>query len=100
MPEWERLANNYQLSEHLRWVQDLLNQCRSSGRPEQLFEGEITQDWYRSCKAGNTRPVLDDLLCRSLAASPNCDDIDTGTDRAQIATNTLISTSDIVKKGT
>ncbi|KAL8787328.1 MAG: hypothetical protein Q9195_007823 [Heterodermia aff. obscurata] len=101
--EWERLADNYQLSEHLKCVQDLLDHCRSPVRPEQRSEAKTTQEWYRSYyKAANIRPDIYDLLCRPLAAPSNGDEskyINTGTDRAQIATKALIRSSDIVKEG-
>lgn len=103
MPEWERLVNNYQLSEHLRCVQELLDHCKVSVGPEPRFDGEITHEWYRSYKAANMKPAIYDLLCQPLTILRNGNEftpIDAGRDKAQTATETLVKINDIVKEGT
>ncbi|KAL9002774.1 MAG: hypothetical protein Q9188_004316 [Gyalolechia gomerana] len=65
-PEWERLSDNYQLSEHLAEVQNLLNGCKSPVRSETDAEDGGSPDWYPRWKTTNTRPSLSDMLNRPL----------------------------------
>ena len=84
-------------------MQDLLNLCQSSVRPEQRLESGITKEWYRSCKAANVRPAIYDLLCQPLKTLQNGDSftyINAGTDTAETAKKGLIGSSYIVKEGT
>ncbi|KAL8728585.1 MAG: hypothetical protein Q9166_005318 [cf. Caloplaca sp. 2 TL-2023] len=65
-PEWERLADNYQLSEHLAAVQNLLNLCRVPVHPKKKNEDGHSQEWYPSWKAASVRLYISDLLYRPL----------------------------------
>ncbi|KAL8690761.1 MAG: hypothetical protein Q9218_003865 [Villophora microphyllina] len=66
-PEWERLSDNYQLSEHVADVQRLLSLCRSTVRLEKKLGDEgHCQDWYPSWNATYRRPCMVDLMYRPL----------------------------------
>ncbi|KAL8987874.1 MAG: hypothetical protein Q9169_008637, partial [Polycauliona sp. 2 TL-2023] len=73
-PEWERLVDNHQLSEHLVAVQTLLDRCGPPHPFDKKVEEDI-RDWYPSWKLKNAQPLLTDLLYRPLKEVPAIDGI-------------------------
>ncbi|KAL8767206.1 MAG: hypothetical protein Q9209_006211 [Squamulea sp. 1 TL-2023] len=73
-PEWERLSDNYQLSEHLSEVQKLLDRCKALHKPEKKIEVDYGRHWYASLESTYVRPCVVDLLYRPLKELP-ADDV-------------------------
>ncbi|KAL8785599.1 MAG: hypothetical protein Q9213_003253 [Squamulea squamosa] len=72
-PEWERLSDNFQLSEHLSEVQRLLDRCKAPHESERKIEVDTGQHWYASWKPAYVRPCVVDLLYRPLKELPTID---------------------------
>ena len=68
--EWERLSDNFQLSEHLLSVQNLLDLCKAPISRERTVEAgnEDSREWFRSWKSADVRPCIQDLLRQPLRA--------------------------------
>ena len=65
-PEWERLFDNFQLSEHLNCVQVILNTCQSDKTPSLPTIINAEEEFYPSLTASNAQPALRDLLHSSI----------------------------------
>ena len=72
-PEWERLSDNFQLSEHLADVQSLLSHCRAPATAETRVDQEPSQEWYPWRRPATIRYSAIDLLFRPLQAMPFID---------------------------
>lgn len=63
-PQWKRLCDNHQLSEHLRDVQTMLNLCEGGeaiGRPS---THHAEQEFYSSSVTCKVQPTMTELLCK------------------------------------
>lgn len=69
-PEWERLSDNYQLSEHLVSVQNLLDLCKAPISSERALEIEESRQWYQVFNCADVRPSTQVLLRQPLRALP------------------------------
>ncbi|KAL8860832.1 MAG: hypothetical protein Q9178_002862 [Gyalolechia marmorata] len=69
-PEWERLVDNYQLSEHLADVQKLLDYCRVPVQTEKKNEEDERRDWYPMWKPSSIQPCIANLLYQPLKERP------------------------------
>ena len=65
-PEWERLFANYELSEHLRRVQHILETCQATEPFPALATNEGEQFFFFTPAMTNTRPTLHSLLSKLL----------------------------------
>lgn len=72
-PEWQRLSDNYRLSEHLAVVQKLLERCRAPFQSEKSIEDDNRRDWYPSWKLPFIRPCIFHLLYQPLREVPTVD---------------------------
>ena len=61
-PEWERLFDNFQLSEHLSSVQKILNTCQVDSVLPLPVEMNPGQEFYPTMTAANVQPTLQSLL--------------------------------------
>ena len=102
-PEWERLVDNYQLSEHLADVQKLLDSCRVPVQTEKRNEEDERRDWYPMRKPSGIRPCIADLSNQPLKERPADEDIHPGQiiPRAQwaIKIRDIISTNPTISFG-
>ena len=65
-PEWERLFANYELSEHLSCVQNILDTCHAIEPFPALAMNEGEQSFFPTPVITNTRPTLHSLLSKLL----------------------------------
>lgn len=72
-PEWERLFANYELSEHLDRVQNILNACHAAESFPALSVSEGEQQFFSTPFISSTRPTLQLLLRKLLESSPIAD---------------------------
>ena len=68
--EWERLSDNYQLSEHVINVQKLLDRCKTPVNLKRTIEADNQRDFYPIWKCPSRRLRMVDLLYRPLKESP------------------------------
>ncbi|CAF9942696.1 MAG: hypothetical protein ALECFALPRED_009917 [Alectoria fallacina] len=68
-PEWERLFANYEFSEHLGCVQNILKACQATGSSSVLSVSEGEQQFYSTPVFSNTRPTMQLLLCKLSGSS-------------------------------
>lgn len=68
-PEWERLFDNYELSEHLACVQNIIKACRAADSASDLPVSEGEQQFFSIPVSSNTRPTLQLLLRKLLGSS-------------------------------
>ena len=60
--EWARLFDNYELSEHLRRVQAVLNKCTAPEHPTRPDTSETEQEFFSTPTTTCTQPTIHDLL--------------------------------------
>ncbi len=68
-PEWERLFANYELSEHLGRVQNILKICQAGDSSPNLSVSEGEQQFCSTPVPTSTRPTLQSLLRKLLRSS-------------------------------
>ena len=68
-PEWERLFANYELSEHLHCVQNILQACQAAESSLVLPVSESEQQFFSTLVSSCTRPTLHLLLRKLLGSS-------------------------------
>ena len=68
-PEWERLSANYELSEHLRRVQNLLKVCKVADASPVITIGQGEQLFFPRPIFSSIRPTLQVLLRKLSVAS-------------------------------
>ncbi|KAL9627026.1 MAG: hypothetical protein Q9204_006863, partial [Flavoplaca sp. TL-2023a] len=68
--EWERLSDNYQLSEHVINVQKLLDRCKTPVNLKRTIEGHNQRDLYPTWKSPSRRLCMVDLLYQPLKEAP------------------------------
>jgi len=65
-PEWERLFNNHQLSEHLTVVQGLLNRCEDAEALVLPSTNEEEQAFFPFPTTSRVQPTIWDLVCKPI----------------------------------
>ena len=73
-PEWERLVDNFELSNQMVSVQKLLDRCQSPVQSQESVGVEGTQAWHRSWKAATIRPCMHDLVYQPMRPLPRIND--------------------------
>lgn len=65
-PEWQRLVDNYELSQHLKSVQELLNTCIATEDSTMLSSSEGEQEFFPMTGVSSIRTTMQDLLRKLL----------------------------------
>lgn len=73
-PEWQRLVDNYRLSEHLAAVQKMLEHCGAPSQSEKTTEDDNRRDWYPVWKHKFVQPSILHLLYQPLKDASIIDD--------------------------
>jgi len=63
-PEWERLFDNHELSEHLTIVQKLLDRCEATEAPVVPSTNKEEQEFYPTSTTSKVQPTIWDLLLK------------------------------------
>ena len=73
MPEWERLFANYELSEHLGRVENILQACQATKTSPTMPVTEGEQQFFPTLVFSNVHPTLPLLLSKLLVSSDTVD---------------------------